>query len=125
MSDNVNKYSTSGIAAILVIVFVGVYGLASLIGSYILFASLAARGKNIPVEQVPLLMALAAGGASAMTGLIGLLGRTSGSESSGAVPVTVENKKNDPVPVQASSGVPEQPDNKQTPAPVVDPPPLP
>ncbi len=88
-------------SAVIVIWFVGVYGLTSLVGAYGMAAVLANRGKDIPSTWVPILMTLAAGGASAMTGLIGLLGRTS-SDTHGTpsdpTSTTIVNKPTDPVP---------------------------
>lgn len=64
-------------SALWVIAIVGAYSLISLVGCFAIFWFLASKSRAIPVEQIPLLMGLSASGGAAITGLLGLLGRTS------------------------------------------------
>ena len=81
-------------AAIMIIVVVGAYALISLIGSFAIFLYLASKTVAIPTEQVPMLMALSATGGSAVTGLLGLLGRTSVDPTH----TTIDNTDAAPIP---------------------------
>lgn len=79
-----------------VIIFVGAYGIISLVGSFGVFMYLASKDKPIPDQMVPLLMALSATGGACMTGLLGLLGRTSTDPQHQTT--TIDNSKENPVP---------------------------
>lgn len=84
-------------AAVLVIWFVGVYAIASLLGCFVLFNAMVSKDKTIPSDLVPILMALSASGGGAITGLIGLLGRT---QSDAPPEVKISNAPSEPVPVE-------------------------